>query len=318
MRLSFFLWILLFLLPARQLGAQPHLDARLSKSQVMTGDSLILRLTAKIPRGAAISEPQLPLPPDFSAFEILRNRPWDTLSEEGQNLLMQRDFVLIAWDSARLQIPPISLAYRLPGQDTVQLLRSRPLNLSIAFPPPEKGEELKPIRPILKEPPLWSDFLKPYMLIPLFLLLWIAVRWWRRYSQRQIPEPIHVEPPLPPDEYALQQLGLLEEKAPWKEGRIKEFHSALSHLLGQYLEERFGIRALEETSTEIIGQMAERSDISEEWQQKLKHLFQIGDLVKFAKAQPEESFHRQALEDIRQFVLLTRPTQSDTNLEEEE
>ncbi len=294
------------LLSAFHAGAQPHLDARLSKSQLMTGDSAILRLTAKIPRGAAISEPQWPLPPNFSAFEVLRNKPWDTLSAEGQNLVLQRDFVLIAWDSANVQVPPVSLTYRLPGRDTAQTLRSRPLRLSISFPPVEKGEELKPIRPIFREPPLWSDFLKPYMLIPLFLLLWLAVVLWRRYSQRKIPEVIHEVPPLPPDEYALQQLELIEQNAWWKTGRVKDFHLALSHVLREYLEKRFGIRALEETTPQILRQI-KNSAVPADWQQKLKHILQVGDLVKFAKAEPPESFHREALEEVRQFVLLTRP-----------
>ncbi len=302
--------LLLCLLITGQADAQTHLDARLSASRVMAGDSLVLRLTARVPQTAILAEPQLNLPQGFEeTLEILRAGSWDTLKAEGNQLILQRDFILMAWDSARLQIPPIALPWQLPGNEKVQVLHARPLNLEIRFPPPEKGTEIKPIRPIAKEPARWSDYLKPYMLIPLFLLLWLLAMWWRKYSERQIPEVINTEPPLPPHEYALQQLNLLAQNAPWKKGEVKAFHSALSHILRTYLEERFGIRALEETTPHILAQL-QQSEVPQTWQQKIQALLQISDLVKFAKAQPQDDFHEKALEDVRAFIRETAPKEN--------
>ncbi len=308
--------ILPFLLFAFAIEAQTYLDARLSKSEAMTGDSLVLRLTAKLPEGAMLVEPHLSLPPGFSAFELLRSTSWDTLERQGGFLMLQRDFVLIAWDSVQLQIPPVVLAYRLPQDTTVQVLQSRPLALKIGFPPLEEGEELKPIRSIEREPSYWSDVLKPWMLIPLLLVLWLLVRWWRRYSDRQLSELVQQEPPLPPHEQALKQLELLEQNAWWKQGRVKEFHTALSHLLRAYLEVRFGIQALEQTTPEIIAQLRQ-SRVPAAWTDSLKELLSIADLVKFAKAQPPEDFHQKALDKVRAFVLETAERETENRDERE-
>lgn len=307
MRLSV-LSCLLLLLGASVLQAQqPHLDARFSRTEVLSGDSVLLRLTAKVPAGAELTEPILMLPSGFSAFELLRKEPWDTIKQTGSTFLLQRDFVFIAWDSARLQIPPVLLRYRLLGDTAWQRLQSRPLELSIRFPPVERGVELKPIRPIAEEPSYWRDVLRPWMLLPLLLLLWLSVRWWRAYALRQIPEVVQPEPEVLPHEYALQQLALLRENAWWKRGRVKAFHTSLSHILRKYLEDRFGIRALEQTSGEIIDQIRQLH-LPEGKINTLSELLQIADLVKFAKAQPPEHFHEEALEKIASFIEETVPS----------
>ncbi len=303
MLFRFFAFAFLLFLGLTDISAQAHLDARLSRSEVMTGDSLILRLTAKVPAGAVLFEPELALPSGFSAFDMLRSEPWDTL-RQGSFWVLQRDFVLMAWDSAQLQIPPLRLPYRLQGDSLVRVLQSRPLSLTIRFPAVEEGEELKPIRPIERESSYWSDVLKPWMLIPLLLVLWLAVRWWRRYSERSIPEVVHPQPPLPAHERAFQQLELLRQNAWWKQGRVKEFHTALSHLLRTYLEDRFGIQALEQTTPEIIAQL-QKSHLPAAWTDSLRELLSTADLVKFAKAEPPEDFHEKALEEVRKFVLET-------------
>jgi hypothetical protein len=50
------------------------------------------------------------------------------------------------------------------------------------------------------------------------------------------------------------------------------------------MEERFGFNAMEMTSDEIIAQLNQQPD--KEWIGELRELFQMSDLVKFAKYKP--------------------------------
>jgi hypothetical protein len=65
---------------------------------------------------------------------------------------------------------------------------------------------------------------------------------------------------------------------------VKQYYTELTDALRQYMEARFGFNAMEMTSDEIIEKLSEQPD--KEWIGELRELFQMSDLVKFAKFKP--------------------------------
>ena len=61
----------------------------------------------------------------------------------------------------------------------------------------------------------------------------------------------------------------------------KEYYTKLTETLRKYIEERYGFRAMEMTSSEIIDRLTETQD--QQALDELRMLFQTADLVKFAK-----------------------------------
>ena len=61
----------------------------------------------------------------------------------------------------------------------------------------------------------------------------------------------------------------------------KEYYTRLTDTLRKYIEERYGFRAMEMTSSEIIDRLTETQD--RQALDELRALFQTADLVKFAK-----------------------------------
>lgn len=61
----------------------------------------------------------------------------------------------------------------------------------------------------------------------------------------------------------------------------KEYYTRLTETLRKYIEERYGFRAMEMTSSEIIDRLTETQD--RQALDELRALFQTADLVKFAK-----------------------------------
>ena len=69
-----------------------------------------------------------------------------------------------------------------------------------------------------------------------------------------------------------------------KKEDVKSYYTELTDALRIYMQERFGFNAMEMTSDEIIDKLNEQQD--KEWIDELRTLFNMSDLVKFAKYKP--------------------------------
>ncbi|MFQ5446939.1 MAG: hypothetical protein ACE5FF_08395, partial [Saprospiraceae bacterium] len=104
----------------------------------------------------------------------------------------------------------------------------------------------------------------------------------------------------------------------WQKGQLKAYHSQLTHIVREYLENRYGIRALEETTDEILHQMR-NMNMGDMLTEKMTALLQTADLVKFAKAHPPADYHDRAMTMAETFILETKPatlTPAETDAED--
>ncbi|MBK7667821.1 MAG: hypothetical protein IPJ32_11075 [Sphingobacteriaceae bacterium] len=106
---------------------------------------------------------------------------------------------------------------------------------------------------------------------------------------------------MPPHILALSQLEKVKEEAIWKDGKTKEYYSAISDSVRLYIEGRFGIQALELTTDEIV--RAFKSQVVDAAsKEKLQQMLVLSDYVKFAKQIPIEQEHAIALQNAFDFV----------------
>jgi len=165
---------------------------------------------------------------------------------------------------------------------------------------------LAPIKDIERESLAISDFLPLllYILLPLLLIYF----GYKYYKKRQlapkeiVPEEVII---IPPDVQALTELKDLRNKELWQKGEIKQYQSELSHIIREYLEGRYDIKALENTTRQIIRSIKDKSFTADD-ESKLSRILQISDLVKFAKAKPEVNIHEEFMVDAIEFVQRTR------------
>jgi hypothetical protein len=109
-----------------------------------------------------------------------------------------------------------------------------------------------------------------------------------------IPEPL-------PHEWAFRALDELEKKRLWQSGEIKEHYTLLTAILRGYLERRYSINALEQTSDEIILQLRQQS-LSNDLLDDTAELLSVSDLIKFAKGNPGADIHTTTIQRVRKFV----------------
>lgn len=161
---------------------------------------------------------------------------------------------------------------------------------------------LSPIKDIMREEANISDYLiYLYILGALLLMALVGYYFYKRKKNKVILPIETIEAILPPHTKALDALALLDNQQLWQQGKIKEYQSQLTFIIRQYLEERYQIKALEMTTDEIALSLA-KADFDQKYTGELKEILQIADLVKFAKATPENDIHSKFMIKARSFV----------------
>jgi hypothetical protein len=224
----------------------------------------------------------------------------------GQGLVYQNQLQLKFWEPGIFQMPDIS--FPLSNGDTLTAPGDR-ITIGVkALTEPLDSMGIAPIKPIIPEDMMWKDYLKTLLpvIIPVFalLLVWILIRsgLLRKKKQENEEEELIIRPA---DEIALERLAILDKKELWQKGEIKAFQSEITHIIREYLENRYGISALESTTSEIIHQLKSLGfDMG--LKQKLQDILLMADLVKFAKAEPPENIHQQFMDYAVSFIQTTK------------
>jgi len=125
-------------------------------------------------------------------------------------------------------------------------------------------------------------------ILALFFLLYRIVK---KRKDTITPPP---SPPIPAHITALNALHELRLNEAWKSGDKKLFYSQMTDTIRLYLEQRFDIFAMEQTTREIL-QHLKRSDISDQDKDFLRGILHQADMVKFAKFLPGEDDGYQSL-----------------------
>ncbi|NJM15029.1 MAG: hypothetical protein HC896_06305 [Bacteroidales bacterium] len=119
------------------------------------------------------------------------------------------------------------------------------------------------------------------------VLVVAALMYYLRRKNQNKPLLGPAKPVLPPHEIAFQSLEKLRAARLWQQNKVKQYYIELTEIIRLYIEQRFMVPALEQTSEEILESFRYRTNwLSPELQLKLKDMLTIADLVKFAKMSP--------------------------------
>jgi hypothetical protein len=94
----------------------------------------------------------------------------------------------------------------------------------------------------------------------------------------------------------------------WVPEKQKEFYSGVTDTLREYMAERYGIAAMEMTTSEIFKDM-KQTDAPSDLLDELKDLFERADFVKFAKFTASDDDNAKVLPAAVRFVTSTYQTE---------
>ncbi|MDD2635900.1 MAG: hypothetical protein PHW82_10415 [Bacteroidales bacterium] len=161
----------------------------------------------------------------------------------------------------------------------------------------------------------WTEFwyyfkiylAKYWWALVLLLIVVGAIVYFFKYYKKDIkPSFIRVKPKLPAHIIALEKLENIRNQKIWAKGQIKEFHVQLTDVVREYIENRFGIYAVEMTSSEILDTFGVENVIENSDFMKLRQILEIADAVKFAKYQALQNENDLALRNAFEFVETTK------------
>jgi hypothetical protein len=118
-------------------------------------------------------------------------------------------------------------------------------------------------------------------------------------------------PPVPADVIARRALKALQRKGLIEQEQAEPFYVELSDIVRQYLENRFELRAPEQTTEEFIRDVSHAKTLTHEQQRRVCDFLEQSDLVKFARHQPDQTTMQQAFDSADRLVEETKPRPAD-------
>jgi hypothetical protein len=259
---------------------QVLIRAELDTNRALIGDQIKLRLTVEKPAAIKVG---FPVFKDTLAHdvEIISISSVDTASITSDTIVLKQDLMISVFDTGLFEIP--SLAFTMLSNGKQDTLNTLPVYFEIL--PVIADSTIRDIKAIYKVPVSFRE-LSPYILLAIVigLLTWLLIHYLRNRKTKDKLMPIR-NASEPPDIIALRELEQLKEEKPWMYNKIKYYHIRVSEILRIYIEHRFRIAALEQTTGEILASLkpavCKASDIDH-----LSSVLKLADLVKFAKVIP--------------------------------
>lgn len=298
-------WILILLLVAGWplQAARVSVDASLDSMSMFIGNQNYLTLEITVPEESAVSLPVVAADTLITNVFILRASLDSQRVDNGRKRYTQQ-WLLTCFDEGLYYIPPFTVD--VDGEDYV----SNYLSLKVmTFDVDTASKAIFDIKPVEKAPFVPSDYLRPIFMVwgglslaILAVMLVLVFRRRRELERMVAPDP---ELLLPPHVAALKALDTIREEKLWQQGRYKDFYTQLTDVLRKYIFRRYGIGAMEMTSSEILEALRQDEE-GKEIRQMLAQILTLSDFVKFAKMNPLPDENDRSLRDAYGFVEQTK------------
>jgi len=287
--LGFTLCLSLLMIPSIGVKAQEiSVNAQLDSTVIFIGGQIDLKLEVSQPKNLNVTFPLL-TDTITQNIEIVKAGPVDSVPQDNNRLLLQQTYRITSFDSGLHYIPPIQ--FELANAELTHPIETEAMALMVVNPfeevDPQKG--ITDIKTPLNTPFHLSELYKywPYLagLIVLGLIVAFIVF---KYFNREVTIPLlkKEKPKVAPHVVALERLDHIKEEKLWQRDLVKRYYSDVTDTLRHYIEERFMIRAMEQTTDEIMDAF-QSVDLREVKSiDNLKQILQTADLVKFAKYEP--------------------------------
>lgn len=280
------------------LFAAGNFQLRADSLKIEIGDHLRVIAGLEVPAGTAVS--WLVKNEKIGEADLIYWGKADTSVVSGRWRISQPMTVSL-YDSGNYLLGPLTVA---AGNDTLYsetlLLEATTLLVDTSAPP-------RPIKAPLAIPYGWQELL-PWILAGLGLLAAMALLWWylKKRNSKGSESMERARPKELPHVWAEKELRKLDAEKLWQKDEIKLYYSRLTDILRLYLEYRFALPAMENTTEEIRKQVM-MADIPAAQSNHLFGILELADRVKFAKGRPGPEQFTRSMQESLAFVAATVP-----------
>ena len=290
--------------PVPQEGDQGFsIEASVDRDRITVGDPFLYQITVKSPGNSAIEWPESGTPPE--GFDLLSFEHAGPLTGPGGANIDFLRFELTLYRTGEHSIPPFTL-WCVLSDGTEISAESEAVPISVVSVIDDDATDIRDLKSPVDIPggaPWYVWLIAGLVLLAVAAAVFLYIR---RRRSREDPQGAVPAIERRPEEVALEELELLALKEWPAQGRVKAHYSALSEILRRYLSARYGIAAMEYTTSELLAAL-NALQVGHEESRVVRELFEECDMVKFARFTPQT--HRQSLSvpEGREIVELTRP-----------
>jgi hypothetical protein len=266
---------------------RPIATATLDATEVPVGGRLRLIVEIQDSPGWVVDPPREDL-----AIEPFRLRSVAELPREKGRAW---ELTIVPLEPGDVEVPAVSFAARGPGGATGEIATA-PVAVKVLsnLPPADASPEgqppappgAAPLKPALAAERTWWPVIAAAALV---LLAAVAAFLLLRKLRARKPEPakelVPKKPLRPAWELALEELDRIAAAQYVQRGELGRQYVEVTDALRRYLEDRYGVPALECTTSDL-NELLRRTPVGAETSARFLSLLREADLVKFAKAVP--------------------------------
>lgn len=284
MRKNWFILIIsLVLLGGKLQSQQAAAYMSIDTNAIMIGDQIEMQLGLTVPDDFSVLWPQL-VDSVAPHIEIVSKTEIDTTRTDN-SLTFKQNLTITSFDSGYFEIPSVEFMFRHKNDTVSYKTSTRSLYLMVNTPVVDTAQAFKAIKGPVSEPYTWREIL-PWVALGIAIIgLIIFLIWYLKRKKKNLPVFVKQKPQLPAHVVAISKLEELRLAKVWQGGKVKEYHTELTDILREYLENRFQFEAAEMTTDEILDEITNLK-VNKDAESKLAGILQMADLVKFAKGQP--------------------------------
>ncbi len=282
--------------------------ADIDSAAIVMGSLNHLRVTVDMPSSSQAQLIDFPvLTPgveylEYNGVDVVASDSTSTVNDARTRLKF--DFTIQAFDPGEVTIPPFAVL-PAPGADTAF---SNVVTFKVLPVEVDSLATIHPMASIVSAQSRWYDYIPDWLIWLLAGLAVAAAGVWAYFTFRK--HRIVVEerrkPVVPPYELAVQRLNDLQQRHLPENGHEKEYYTRLVDILRDYLQGRFGINAMEMTSTQILKALRDNPQ-TRMTADEIRAVLSVADFVKFAKVRPLPDDNIRSFNSAISFVEQTRP-----------
>ena len=300
--------LLLLILLATTANAQRiKATASIDSTHILLGDQVKLFLEIDHPKSVDVIFPNVP-DTLVQYIEVLSRSEVDTFELDDETYQKQiQSFLITSFDSGSYRIPP--LWFKIDLNDRLDSIPTNGLTLNVYSMEIDTTRGPTDIKYPYDAPVTLKEVI-PYILGAILIL---AILFFIFYAirRRKNNQPIFVLPKKPKEPahiIALRELDRIKKEKIWQQGKTKQYYSEVTETLRKYIEDRFEIPAMEQTSDETIESFRKQKGLlKDKTFANLSQMLKLADLVKFAKYQTTPDDDNMTLVNAYFFINDTKP-----------
>lgn len=302
------LFALLLFSGAMAQNSSPSLSFRawFDKDTILVGDQVMLNISATVPNGVSVAFPKLG-DTLVIGVETVDVPIFDSVAIDAATSELLYRIKVTSFDSGYYFIPGLPLTVQGNGfNDTVQ---TTALYLDVhSIPRDTLVAGIYDIKAPISQPITFKEALPWIVGVLIFLGLAALIVFMAMRKKRNLPILPKLQPEEPAHVIALRELKQIREQKLFATTEHKLYHTRLTDVVRQYLERRYGVNAMEQTTSEtMVALSATDLKSNKELEKKLSQTLTLADLVKFAKYIPSVTENEASLTLSEEFVEQTAP-----------